>query len=87
MNNDNQTTGIGRWVAYRPIGQPHTTGIGRIHDLSHPAYVWVVFDGPKPYWDTGSGEPTPIACPRQTLRFITMRTDGGFDEIFEGNSR
>jgi len=81
MNNDIETTDIGRWVAYRPIGQSHTTGIGRIHDLSHPSYVWVVFDGPKPYWDTGSGEPSPIACPRQTLRFIAMRTDGGFDEI------
>jgi hypothetical protein len=72
---------IGCWVAYRPLGQPHTTGIGRIHDLSHPAYVWVAFADPKPYWETDPGERTPLACPPQALRFITLRNDGGFDEL------
>jgi hypothetical protein len=71
-------TDLGRWVAYRPSGQPHTTEIGRIKSWN-PVYVLVVFSGPRRHFDPPEGERTPMACLPGTLRFIHQRTDGGFD--------
>jgi hypothetical protein len=56
---------IGRRVAYRPIGQPHVVELGRIRRWNS-LYVWVVFDGPRPHWDTAPKR-TPMACLPETL--------------------
>jgi hypothetical protein len=75
-----EDTDVGRFVAYRPIGQPHTTEIGWIKSWNAGG-VFVVFLGPRKHFDPKEGERTPMWCLPETLRFITMRADGGFDEL------
>jgi hypothetical protein len=70
----------GRYVAYRPKGQPHITEIGKIKRWN-TVYVWVVFIGPRRYFDPTQGERTPMACLPDTLHFIKKRSDGGFDGL------
>ena len=69
----------GRWLSYRPHGQPHITDVGRIKDWNQ-IYVWVTFSfTQRPYWDTGPGERTALACLPDALAFVEGREDGGFN--------
>jgi hypothetical protein len=68
----------GRYVAYRPFGQPHITEFGFIKSWNS-LYVFVVFLGRRKHFDPKEGERTPMACPPSTLSFVTRRADGGFD--------
>lgn len=75
-----KVTDLDRYVAYRPSGQPHITEVGFIKSWN-AAGIFVVFLGPRKHFDPKEGERTPMWCMPETLSFITLRADGGFDEL------